>query len=222
MQRIGIMGGTFDPVHYGHLVTAEEAYHRFHLDKVVFVPSAHPPHKLDKVITSPAHRYMMTVLATMSNPHFEVSSIEIDRPGPSYAVDTVAAFRRDYPNDTALYFITGADAILEMLGWKDSTTLLRMCDFVAATRPGYFIADGKIAEIFGENAPRVHFFEVPALAISSTDIRARVRQARPVRYLLPDIVISYIERAGLYVVRRRLNIPACFARDYDRWSEVLG
>jgi len=199
MQRIGIMGGTFDPVHHGHLVTAEEAYHRFSLDKVVFVPSGHPPHKLDKVITSPAHRYMMTVLATMSNPHFEVSSVEIDRPGPSYAVDTVAAFRRNYPNDTALYFITGADAILEMLGWKDSTTLLGMCDFIAATRPGYFIADGKIAEIFGENASKVHFFEVPALAISSTDIRARVHGGRPVRYLLPDIVISYIERAGLYV-----------------------
>ena len=198
MQGIGIRGGSFYPVHYGHLVTAEDAYHRFRLDKVVFVPSAHPPHKLDKVITSPAHRYMMTVLATMSNPHFEVSSVEIDRPGPSYAVDTVAAFRRDYPNDTALYFITGADAILEMLGWKDSTTLLSMCDFVAATRPGYFIADSKIAEIFGDNASKVHFFEVPALAISSTDIRARVRQGRPVRYLLPDIVISYVERAGLY------------------------
>ncbi len=200
MQRIGIMGGTFDPVHYGHLVTAEEAYHSFRLDRVVFVPSGHPPHKLDKVITSPAHRYMMTVLATMNNPHFEVSSVEIDRPGPSYAVDTVAAFRQKYPHDTALYFITGADAILEMLGWKDSATLLRMCDFVAATRPGYSIADGKIAEVFGEHASRVHFFEVPALAISSTDIRARVRDGRPVRYLLPDIVISYVERAGLYAL----------------------
>ncbi len=199
MRRIGIMGGTFDPVHYGHLVTAEEAYHRFRLDRVVFVPSGHPPHKMDKVITSAAHRYMMTVLATMSNSHFEVSSMEIDRPGPSYAVDTVAAFRQKYTGDAALYFITGADAILEMLGWKDSTTLLRLCEFAAATRPGYSIADSRIAEVFGEHAPRVHFFEVPALAISSTDIRGRVRDGRPVRYLLPDIVISYMERAGLYV-----------------------
>jgi len=198
VQRIGIMGGTFDPIHYGHLVTAEQAHYQFNLDKVVFVPSGLPPHKVGKHITSPGHRHMMTVLATTSNPHFEVSSIEVDRVGPSYTIDTVRAFRDRYGDEAGLYFITGADAILEMLEWKDSDTLLELCEFIAATRPGYALHNGRIEEIFVEQANRIHFFEVPALAISSTDIRERLRQGRPVRYLLPDIVVSYIERAELY------------------------
>ncbi|HAN87396.1 MAG: nicotinate-nucleotide adenylyltransferase [Bacillota bacterium] len=198
VQRIGIMGGTFDPIHYGHLVTAEQAHYQFNLDKVVFVPSGLPPHKVGKHITSPGHRHMMTVLATTSNPHFEVSSIEVDRVGPSYTIDTVRAFRDRYGDEAGLYFITGADAILEMLEWKDSDTLLELCEFIAATRPGYALHNGRIEEIFVEKANRIHFFEVPALAISSTDIRERLRQGRPVRYLLPDIVVSYIERAELY------------------------
>lgn len=198
MQRIGIMGGTFDPVHYGHLVTAEQAHYQFKLDKVVFVPSGHPPHKVGKQITPAGHRHMMTVLATTSNPHFGVSSIEVDRVGPSYTIDTVRAFRDRYGDDASLYFITGADAILEMLEWKDSDDLLELCEFIAATRPGYVLHSDRIGQIFGDRANRIHFFEVPALAISSTDIRERFRQGRPVRYLLPDIVVSYIERAELY------------------------
>lgn len=199
MLRIGIMGGTFDPIHYGHLVTAEQAHYRFSLDKVVFVPSGHPPHKLNKSVSDAHHRESMTVLATKDNPHFEVSSVEVDRPGPSYAVDTVKAFRYTYPSDTELFFITGADAILQMMGWKDSATLMQLCEFIAATRPGYSLAADRIHEIFGDNARRIHFFEVPALAISSTDIRARVKAGRPVRYLLPDSVVDYMSRAGLYV-----------------------
>ena len=143
MQRIGIMGGTFDPIHYGHLVTAEQAHYQFNLDKVVFVPSGLPPHKVGKHITSPGHRHMMTVLATTSNPHFEVSSIEVDRVGPSYTIDTVRAFRDRYGDEAGLYFITGADAILEMLEWKDSDTLLELCEFIAATRPGYALHNGR-------------------------------------------------------------------------------
>lgn len=198
MQRIGIMGGTFDPIHYGHLVTAEQAHYQFKLDKVVFVPSGHPPHKVGKRITPAGHRHMMTVLATTSNPHFGTSSIEVDRVGPSYTIDTVRAFRDRYGDDASLYFITGADAILEMLEWKDSGDLLELCEFIAATRPGYVLHSDRIGQIFGDRANRIHFFEVPALAISSTDIRERFRQGRPVRYLLPDIVVSYIERAELY------------------------
>ena len=198
MKRIGLMGGTFDPVHYGHLVTAEQAYYQFDLDKVVFVPSGQPPHKMGKQITSREHRYMMTVLATTSNPHFEVSSIEVDRSGPSYAIDTVRAFRDRYGYDVGLYFITGADAILEMLEWKDSDDLLDLCEFIAATRPGYALHSDKIEQIFGHRANKIHFLEVPALAISSTDIRERLKDGRPVRYLLPDMVINYIELVGLY------------------------
>lgn len=198
MKRIGLMGGTFDPVHYGHLVTAEQAYYQFDLDKVVFVPSGQPPHKMGKQITSREHRYMMTVLATTSNPHFEVSSIEVDRSGPSYAIDTVRAFRDRYGYDAGLYFITGADAILEMLEWKDSDALLELCEFIAATRPGYALHSDKIEQIFGHRANKIHFLEVPALAISSTDIRERLKDGRPVRYLLPDMVINYIELVGLY------------------------
>lgn len=199
MLRIGIMGGTFDPIHYGHLVTAEQAHYRFGLDKVVFVPSGHPPHKPNKSISDAHHRESMTILATKDNPHFEVSSVEVDRPGPSYAVDTVKAFCDTYPADTQLFFITGADAILQMMGWKDSATLIQLCEFIAATRPGYSLAADEINGIFGDNARRIHFFEVPALAISSTDIRARVNAGGPVRYLLPDSVVDYMSVAGLYV-----------------------
>ncbi|MCR4424854.1 MAG: nicotinate-nucleotide adenylyltransferase [Firmicutes bacterium] len=219
MQRVAIMGGTFDPIHYGHLVTAEEAFFRYSLNRVVFVPSGQPPHKLGQRISSAADRYMMTVLATMSNPHFEVSSIETDRPGPSYAVDTVRAFRELYPDDTKLYFITGADAILEIFGWKDAHTLLQLCDFVAATRPGYTLPVDRVEETFGIYASRIQFFEVPALAISSTDIRRRVREGRPIRYLLPESVSNYIYKAGLYQDERNAG-PAHNGHDraahYDR------
>lgn len=198
MQRIGIMGGTFDPIHYGHLVTAEQARFTFSLDKVVFVPTGHPPHKQESEVSEAGHRLAMTKLATQSNAHFGVSSIEVDRPGPTYAVDTVSEFRRMYPPGAELLFITGADAVLQMTGWRDYDTLMQLCEFVAATRPGYVLENEKIAQMFGTNASKINFFEVPALAISSTDIRARVRAGRPVRYLLPDAVIDYISSSKLY------------------------
>ena len=136
-QRIGIMGGTFDPVHYGHLVTAEAAREQFNLEKVVFVPSGHPPHKLLGTVSDFYHRYQMAVAATASNPFFEVSQLEYERGGCSYAVDTVRDFRRLYGAGEELFFITGADAILEIFGWKQPEELLAMCRFIAATRPGY-------------------------------------------------------------------------------------
>lgn len=198
--RIGIMGGTFDPIHYGHLVTAEEARHDFQLDQVLFVPSGQPPHKTDRSITLSKHRYLMTVLATLTNPHFAVSRVDIDRPGPSYTIDTIELVRQQYGPDEEYFFISGADAILELLTWKEPERLLGLCEFIAATRPGFPLTElaetvGELGEQYGA---RVHVLTVPALAISSTDVRQRVASGRPIRYLVPETVLYYIEKNRLY------------------------
>lgn len=199
-KRVGIMGGTFDPIHYGHLVTAEAARVDFGLDKVVFVPSGRPPHKVARVISDARHRFLMTVLAVATNPYFEVSRVEIDRPGYSYAVDTVEQFKLCYGPETELFFITGADAILEILTWKNVPTLLELCRFIAATRPGFGLHE--IQDILDKlpcnGKSKVHLLEVPALAISSTDIRQRVQEERPIKYLLPEAVEQYIYKNKLY------------------------
>jgi|SRR5690606_29935497 len=199
-RRIGVMGGTFDPIHYGHLVAAAEAVEEFGLEEVVFVPAGQPPHKQPEAVSDAVHRYMMTVLATVANDVFTVSRIDIDRPGPSYTVDTLAELQRRYGPDTELYFITGADAMSQILQWKDGASLFEMCHFIAATRPGYGLmgfkkALGPIAQQFKD---RIHPLQVPALAISSSDIRHRIRQGRSARYLLPDPVWHYIMKNGLY------------------------
>lgn len=193
--RLGIMGGTFDPIHYGHLVTAEEALVQFNLDKVVFMPTGIPVRKTHRSVTSAEHRYLMTVIATASNPDFEVSRLEIDRPGPTYTVDTIHALRDLYGPQAELYFITGADAVWDILTWKDSAELADACAFIAATRPGYDL--GRFSEE-KERGIRIETMEVPALAISSTDIRSRFAERRPVRYLLPEAVAAYAEKNALY------------------------
>lgn len=200
MSKIGIMGGTFDPIHYGHLVTAEGVRAEFNLDYVMFVPAGNPPHKKGYKITDPQHRYLMTVLATVTNPFFEVSRIEIERQGFSYTVDTIKELKKRFPTDTELYFITGADAVLEILTWKEVDRLLAMCKFVAATRPGYEIPElnKKIAEIEKTYSHKIFLVEVPAMAISSTDIRRRVSEGRPIKYLLPESVEYYILKNNLY------------------------
>ncbi|GEA16431.1 MAG: nicotinate-nucleotide adenylyltransferase [Moorella sp. (in: firmicutes)] len=199
-RRVGIMGGTFDPIHFGHLVTAEAARWEFALEKVVFVPSGRPPHKKDYPVTDSEHRYQMTVLATASNPYFEVSRSEIDREGYSYTIDTVLEFRRFYGPEVQLFFITGADAILEILTWKDVDRLLQECHFIAATRPGFQLSrPGESRPMLPvEGRHRIHLIEVPALAISSTDIRWRVQNKKPIKYLLPEAVEEYIHCQGLY------------------------
>lgn len=199
-RRLGVMGGTFDPIHYGHLVTAAEAAQEFGLEQVVFVPAGQPPHKRPEMVTDSGHRYMMTVLATVANEVFTVSRVDVDRPGPSYTVDTLAELQRRYGPDTELYFITGADAMSQILQWKDGVSLFEMCQFIAATRPGYGLMAlkkvlGPVAKQFQD---RIHPLQVPALAISSSDIRHRIRQGRPARYLLPDSVWHYIMKNGLY------------------------
>lgn len=196
--KIAIMGGTFDPVHYGHLVTAEAARCGFHLDKVIFVPSGRPPHKRERNISPAEHRLTMTRLAVATNPFFQVSRVEIDRPGFSYAIDTVNAFFDQYGPDTEIYFITGADAILEILTWKHVDRLVEKCRFIAATRPGFQLSD--LQDLLHRFSGRIIFMEVPALAISSTNIRERVQKGRPIKYLLPETVEEYIFDNDLYCI----------------------
>ena len=197
MRRVGVMGGTFDPIHYGHLVTAEEALWQFELDEVTFVPTGQPWMKQDDREVSPGEdRYLMTVIAIASNPHFTASRIEIDRGGPSYTVDTLRLLRKHYEEKAELFFITGGDAILEIFQWKDPGDVLDLAHFIAATRPGYDIAHFEATA--PTRHPKVSVMTVPALAISSTDIRSRVREGRPIQYLVPEGVKTYIEKSGLY------------------------
>lgn len=198
-KKLGIMGGTFDPIHYGHLVAAEGARHHFGLDRVIFVPAARPPHKGSSDISEPYHRLGMTFLATRSNANFEVSDLEMKRSGPSYTIDTVEYHRRSMP-DTAVYFITGADAVLEILTWHRVQELLDMCFFIAATRPGYRLENisESLKGLPSYCLEKISSMEVPALAISSTDIRDRVRKGMPIKYLLPEDVEKYIFSKSLY------------------------
>ncbi|MBE3588342.1 MAG: nicotinate-nucleotide adenylyltransferase [Thermoanaerobacteraceae bacterium] len=199
IKRLGIMGGTFDPIHYGHLVAAEGARHAFQLEKVIFIPAGRPPHKTGRQISSAHHRWIMTELAVASNPFFDTSTLEVDRPGYSYTIDTVREVRDLYPG-AEIYFITGADAVLEILGWKNVDELLTMCWFIAATRPGYPLGNlrRRLSGIAPAPMNRIITMEVPALAISSTEIRTRVQEGRPIKYLLPEPVEAYILNRGLY------------------------
>jgi len=188
-QRIGVMGGTFDPIHNGHLVAASEVAQEFHLDRVIFVPTGKPWHKGN---TSDAeHRYLMSVIATASNPNFTVSRVDIDRPGETYTVDTLRDIRALFP-DAELFFISGADAISQIMDWKDVEHVWQLAHFVAVTRPGHEL------NISGFSADNVSLLEVPALAISSTDVRRRVSRGYPVWYLVPDGVVQYIAKHNLY------------------------
>jgi nicotinate-nucleotide adenylyltransferase len=194
-RRIGIMGGTFDPIHHGHLVAAEEARWQFQLDQVLFIPTGRPWQKPEGV--SPAEdRYLMTVIATASNPGFAVSRMEVDSPGPTYTVDTLRRLRAELPEDTRLLFIGGADVVQQLLTWKEPEQVLALTELIAATRPDYDL-DGMVQRIPGA-AGRVHRMEIPALAISGRDIRARVGRGAPIAYLVPEGVVRYIEKRGLY------------------------
>jgi nicotinate-nucleotide adenylyltransferase len=204
ISRIGVMGGTFNPIHYGHLVTAEEALSQFELDKVMFMPAGVPPHKSDREILLPEERYLLTVIATASNPDFVVSRLEIERKGPSYTIDTLAQLQEIFGPDTTVFFITGADAVWEILTWKNAEELVELTEFIAATRPGYSLEKFKKLHVLPEGEgrepgrPRVSIMEIPALAISSTDIRRRVREDQPIRYLVPEGVASYIKKSGFW------------------------
>lgn len=185
------MGGTFDPIHHGHLVAASEVAHLFSLDEVVFVPTGQPWQKTDRAVSRAEDRYLMTVVATASNPRFTVSRVDIDRAGPTYTIDTLSDLHAAEP-DAQLFFITGADALSQILSWRDVDQVFRYAHFVGVTRPGY--------ELDGKHLPEgvVSLVEVPAMAISSTDCRERVAAGRPVWYLVPDGVVQYISKAHLY------------------------
>ena len=193
MTRLGVMGGTFDPIHHGHLVAASEVASAFNLDGVLFVPTGTPWQK-DKV-TDGEHRYLMSVIATASNPRFTVSRVDIDREGPTYTVDTLRDIQKAYPG-AELFFITGADAVKQILEWKDHEQLWPLAHFVAVTRPGHKL------ELPPAPEGAISILEIPALAISSTDIRARVVEGEPVWYLVPDGVVQYIGKHKLYQVKQ--------------------
>jgi nicotinate-nucleotide adenylyltransferase len=190
-RRVGIMGGTFDPIHHGHLVAASEVADLFELDEVVFVPTGQPWQKAEREDSPAEHRYLMTVVATAPNPRFWVSRVDIDRPGPTYTVDTVSDISAIRP-DAELFFITGADALQAILSWKDADELFRRCHLVGVTRPGYHLS--------GDHLPAdiITLLDVPAMAISSSAVRQRVRAGRPVWYLVPDGVVQYIAKHQLY------------------------
>jgi nicotinate-nucleotide adenylyltransferase len=190
-RKIGVMGGTFDPIHNGHLIAASEAAHRFGLDEVIFVPTGRPWQKSDRTVSRSEDRYLMTVVATASNPMFSVSRVDIDRPGPTYTADTLTDLHAEYP-DAELFFITGADALAQILTWERLDELFRLAHFVAVTRPGYTLDDDHLPDGV------VSLIEVPAMAISSTDCRRRVADGRPVWYLVPDGVVQYISKRRLY------------------------
>ncbi|HEX9336842.1 MAG TPA: nicotinate-nucleotide adenylyltransferase [Pseudonocardiaceae bacterium] len=190
-RRIGVMGGTFDPVHHGHLVAASEVGSRFALDEVVFVPTGEPWQKTDRQVSAAEDRYLMTVIATASNPRFTVSRADIDRRGPTYTVDTLTEMRAVYP-DAELFFITGADALEQILSWHKADRIFDYAHFIGVTRPGYMLDDEHLPE------GAVTLVEVPAMAISSTGCRDRVAVGEPIWYLVPDGVVQYISKRGLY------------------------
>ncbi|UYB42455.1 nicotinate-nucleotide adenylyltransferase [Streptomyces sp. Je 1-4] len=190
-RRLGVMGGTFDPIHHGHLVAASEVASQFHLDEVIFVPTGQPWQKSHKKVSPAEDRYLMTVIATASNPQFSVSRIDIDRGGKTYTIDTLRDLREEH-RDADLFFITGADALSQILTWHDAAELVSLAHFIGVTRPGHVLADPGLPE------GAVSLVEVPALAISSSDCRARVAQGDPVWYLVPDGVVRYIDKKELY------------------------
>jgi nicotinate-nucleotide adenylyltransferase len=190
--RIGVMGGTFDPIHHGHLVAASEVGYFFSLDEVIFVPTGQPWQKEGRRVSPSEDRYLMTVIATASNPRFSVSRVDIDRPGPTYTIDTLRDLRAQRGPNAEFFFITGADALEQMMTWQDADELFKLAQFVGATRPGHRLSGADLPD------ERVSLIEVPALAISSTNCRQRVEAGEPIWYLVPDGIVQYISKRNLY------------------------
>ena len=197
MRRIGVMGGTFDPVHHGHLVAASEVAHDFALDEVIFVPTGEPYQKDYRAVSPAEDRYLMTVIATASNPRFSVSRVDVDRPGPTYTIDTLRELRAIRGPKTELFFITGADALEQLMSWRDAEELFELAHFVGCTRPGHRLSGAGLPD------ERVSLIEIPALTISSSACRERVVTGEPIWYLVPDGIVQYIAKRGLYQRRDR-------------------
>ena len=194
--RLGVMGGTFDPIHHGHLVAASEVGARFGLDEVVFVPTGIPWQKKGRKVSSAEDRYLMTVIATASNPHFTVSRVDIERPGETYTVDTLKDLRQVRGEHADLFFIAGADALGQILTWRGADELFDLAHFVGVSRPGVELLSPAVAHL---PVDKITLMEVPAMAISSTECRTRVAGGLPIWYLVPDGIVQYINKRGLYV-----------------------
>ena len=198
-MRIGVMGGTFDPIHIGHLVAASEVAHRFSLDRVVFVPTGQPWQKSDRRVSSAEDRYLMTEIATADDERFSVSRVDVDRDGPTYTVDTLRDIRAEIGEEHDYHFITGADALASILSWQDWEELFALAKFVGVSRPGFDLnAEHLAGHLDTMPADAVTLIEIPALAISSTDIRNRVSEGKPIWYLVPDGIVQFIAKHGLY------------------------
>lgn len=198
-MKIGIMGGTFDPIHLGHLATAEAVREIFKLDEILFIPAARPPHKRDRTITDEQHRLTMTILATRSNKFFRVSDMEIKRTGPSYTLDTMNELHATFGRTTELFFIIGADSLADLQKWHEARELVAKCHFIATTRQGVDVDFSAVEKFFGATAiEHIHRVTTPGFEISSTDIREKVRLNRSIKYLVPEVVEEYIAREKLY------------------------
>jgi len=199
-MRVGVFGGTFDPIHVGHLVSAEEVRVKLKLERVVFVPARLPPHKLDQVVSPVDHRLAMIELAIASNPHFAVSRVDIDRSGPSYTVDTIELLRDEWGPSVEIYFIMGSDSLLDILTWHNPQELIRLCRFAVVSRPGYQVDLDELDALLPGVASRVQMLNAPELAISATDIQRRVRKGLSIKYQVPEAVEDYIYQHKLYQV----------------------
>ena len=197
-MRVGVFGGTFDPIHIGHLVSAEEAWVELKLERVVFVPAGLPPHKLDHVMSPVEHRLAMVELAIASNPHFAVSRVDIDRFGPCYTVDTIELLRDEWGPGVEIYFIMGSDSLLDILTWHNPRRLIRLCRFAVVSRPDYQVDLNELDALLPGLASRIQMLNAPELAISSTDIQRRVREGLSIKYQVPEAVEDYIYQHKLY------------------------
>jgi nicotinate-nucleotide adenylyltransferase len=198
LQRIGVIGGTFDPLHYGHLAAAEEVRVRANLSKVLFVVAGIPPHKLNEEVTAVEHRLAMVKLGIASNPHFQISRVDVDRPGPSYSVDTISILLEQYGESTEIFFIMGLDSLVEVPTWHQPQRLIELCHLVAVTRPGFDVDIRRLEESVPGISSRVEIIDMPALDISSSELQRRVSEGLPIKYQVPEEVERYIEEQHLY------------------------
>ena len=198
MQRIGVIGGTFDPIHYGHLAAAEEARVRVNLEKVLFVVALLPPHKLDEDVTPVEHRLAMVRLGIASNPHFEISLVDVDRPGPSFTVDTISMLQEQWGPDTELFFVMGLDSLVEVPTWHQPERLIRLCHLVAVSRPRFEVDMRQLEASVSGISSRVEIIDMPEVDISSSDLQRRVKEGLPIKYQVPEEVERYIIEHRLY------------------------
>jgi nicotinate-nucleotide adenylyltransferase len=198
IRRLGILGGTFDPIHHGHLVAAEEAHHQLQLDQVLFVPAGAPPHKPSRPISPAHHRLRMVELAIAGKPYLAISRIDVDRPGPCYTVDTLELLRAEWGPEPTFFFIEGADSLADILTWYQPQRLIERCELAVVERPGVELDLPRLENHLPGLTARIHWVQMPRLEISSSDLRARVRAGRPIAYLVPAAVEAYIREQGLY------------------------